>query len=81
MSGEYLSLDVKRLDFVASEQQRSRPGCKVIKHYSCSTQMSMKFIMLINIKLPTTVGILIFMSMINTASEHLKARKVYFRFY
>ena len=53
-----------------------RPGPKVITLFSCSTQMSMKFIMLINVKMPTIVGILIFMSMINTASECLKAKKV-----
>ena len=55
------------------------------KHFSCSTQLSMKFIMLINIKMPTIVGILIFMSMTNTASEHNKARNYlffkHFRFY
>ena len=34
----------------------------------------MKFILLINVKMPTIVGILTFISMINTASERLKAR-------
>ena len=38
-------------------------------------KLSMKFIMLTNIKMPTMVGILIFMSMKNTSSAHLKARK------
>ena len=37
----------------------------------------MKFIMLLNVKMPTIVGILGFMSMINTTAEHLKARKVF----
>ena len=37
----------------------------------------MKFIMLINVKMPTIVGILKFISMINTTSESLKARKVF----
>ena len=37
----------------------------------------MKFTMLINVKMPTIVGILIFMRMINTTSEHLKAIKVF----
>ena len=37
----------------------------------------MKFIMLINVKMPTIVGILTFISMINTTSENLKARKVF----
>ena len=33
--------------------------------------------MLINVKMPTIVGILTFISMINTTPESLKARKVY----
>ena len=48
----------------------------------------MQFIMHINVEMPTIVpivGILIFMSMLNTTSEHLKARNVFifkhFRFY
>ena len=55
------------------------------KTFLCSTQLSMKFIMLINVKMPTIVGILSFISTINTTSESLKAIKVrislYFRFY
>ena len=34
------------------------PGTEVIKLFSCSAQLSMKFSMLINIKMPTIVGIL-----------------------
>ena len=41
--------------------------------------------MLINVKMPTMVGILTFISLIHTRSESLKARKVftfqYFSFY
>ena len=37
-------------------------GPEVIKLFSCSTQLSMKFIMLINVKMPTTVDILIFLA-------------------
>ena len=41
--------------------------------------------MLINVKMPTIVGILTFISMINTKSERLKAINLlicrYFRFY
>ena len=33
-----------------------------------------KFILLINVKMPTIVGILTFISMINTTSERLNAR-------
>ena len=38
------------------------PGPEVIKLFSCSTQLSMKFSPLINVKMPTIVGILICMS-------------------
>ena len=43
---------------------------KVIKLFSCSTQLSTKFILLINVKIPTIVGILTFISMINTYPAH-----------
>ena len=46
----------------------------VIKHFSSSTQLRKKFILLINVNIPTIVGILAFTSMINTASEILKAK-------
>ena len=45
------------------------------KTFSCSTQLSTKFILLKNVKMPTIVGILTFISMINTTSERHKARK------
>ena len=61
------------------------PGPEVITLFSCSTQLSTKFILLINVKMPTIVGILTFISMINTTSERLKARNFlicwYFSFY
>ena len=38
-----------------------QPGFEVIKLFSCSTQLSMKFSLLINVKMPTVVGILTFM--------------------
>ena len=50
------------------------PGPEVIKLFSCSTQLSTEFILLINVKMPTIDGILTFTSMINTTSERLKAR-------
>ena len=65
--------------------QHEEPGPEVIKLFLCSTQLSIKFIMLINVKMPTIVGILTFISMINTTSERLKARNYfvcqYFSFY
>ena len=54
-----------------------RSGLWVIKLFSCSTQLSTKFIVLINVKMPTIVGILTFISMINTTSERLKARNFF----
>ena len=39
-----------------------RPGSKVIKRISCLAQLSMKFFLLNNVKMPTVVGILTFMS-------------------
>ena len=56
----------------------SRPGSEVIKLFSYSTQLSTKFILLINVKKPTIVGILTFIGMINTTSERLKARNFLF---
>ena len=44
------------------------PGPEFIKLTPCSTQLSTKFIMLINVKMPTIVGILTFISMINHRS-------------
>ena len=47
-------------------------GPKVIQLFPCSTQLSKKFILLINVKMPTIVGILKFISEINTTSERLR---------
>ena len=58
-----------------------RPGPGVIKLVSCPTQLCMKFILLINVKVPTVVGILTFISMKNTTSERLKARKFFICWY
>ena len=42
----------------------TQPGTEVIKN-SCSTQLSMNFFLLINVKMPTTVGILTLLSSSN----------------
>ena len=47
-----------------------------MKKFPSSTQLSTKFILLINVKIPTIVGILTFISKINTTSESLIARKI-----
>ena len=44
---------------------RIQPGPEVIKLFSCSAQLRLKFILLINVKMPTIVGILTFISRIN----------------
>ena len=56
-----------------------RTGPEVIgyKTFSYVTQLSTKFILLINVKMPTIVGIYTFISMINKTSERLKARNVF----
>ena len=43
-----------------------KQGPEVIKKFSCSTQLSMKFFLLINVKMPTIVGIFTFMSRQNS---------------
>ena len=48
-----------------------------MKHFSHSDELSMEFDVLINVKIPTIVGIIIFISNINTIFESLKARKVF----
>ena len=64
---------------------KREPGPEVVKLFPCLTKLSTKFILLINVKMPKIVGILIFISMINTTSERLKARNFficrYFCFY
>ena len=57
------------------KQLKSGPG--VIKLFSSPTQLSKKFIPLINVKIPTIVGILTIISKINTASERLKAKNFF----
>ena len=55
-----------------------RPGLEIIKLFSCSTQLNMKFILLINVKMPTIVGILAFISRINTPSKSFKGSKIFY---
>ena len=46
---------------------------RLYNFFSYSIQLSMKLILLINAKMPTTVGILTFISKINTTYESFKA--------
>ena len=50
---------------------------EVIKLFPCSTQLSTKFILLTNVKMPTLVGILTFIRKINTTSERLRGRNFF----
>ena len=47
------------------------------KTFLYSTQLSTEFILLIIVKMPTIIGILTFISMMNTACERLKARNFF----
>ena len=62
-----------------------KTGPEVIQLLSCSTQLSMKFIMLINVKVPTIVGILTFINRIDTPYKCIKQENPfiyrYFSFY
>ena len=51
-------------------------GPKIIKLFPWSTQLRMKFILFINFKMPTIIGILTFISRINTTPKSLKAIKI-----
>ena len=59
------------------EPRRKKTGSDVIKLFSYSTQLSTKIILLINVKMRTIVGILTFISMINTTPKRLKARNFF----
>ena len=55
----------------------NKTGPKFIQLFSCSTQLSMKFMLLIKVKMPTIVGILTFISRINATSESFQASKTF----
>ena len=70
-------IDVEEIDREHRDRNTWRSGTEVIKLFSCSTQLTTKFILLINVKMPIIVGILTFNSMINTTSERLKSRNFF----
>ena len=53
------------------------PRPEVIKPFSCSTQLSMKFSVLINMKMPTIVGIFIFISREIFMLSYVKQERLY----
>ena len=58
----YQILNGQQQNAVTAWETVCMPGPEVIKLFSCSTQMSMKFSPLIYVKMPTIVGILTCMS-------------------
>ena len=56
------AVDVVCIRDYASDKVLGKSGPEVINIFSCSTQLDMKFFLLINVKMPTIVGILTFMS-------------------
>ena len=52
-----------------------KPRPVVLKLFSCSTQLSMRFFLLINVKMPTIVGILIFRSRKNSILDLSEPKK------
>ena len=73
-----INIKVMSLDFCLCKNTWVRSGPTVIKTFSCSTQLSTKFILLINVKMPTIVGILTFYSMINATYDRLKLETTLF---
>ena len=57
---------------------RNKAGPEVIKLFSCSTQLSMRFFLLINIEMRTIAGILIFMSGKNSILGLSESKKAEF---
>ena len=70
---------IVQLSALSGKEHNKHPGLEIINFFilSCSIQLSMQYIMLINVKMPTTVGILTFISIINTTFGSLKVRKVF----
>ena len=50
----------------SGKDSKVQPGPEVIKLFSCSAQLSMNFFLLLNVKMPTIVGILTFVSRKNS---------------
>ena len=53
-----------------------KSGHELMKTFTCSTYLSVEFILLINVKIPTIVGILTFIRRINTTSKCFRQNKV-----
>ena len=62
----HIEMRQQKLQAYLMKSWLGKTGSKVIILFSCSTQLSMKFFLLINVKMPTAVGILTFMSRKNS---------------
>ena len=65
-------------EFACADRINDKTGPEVIKLFSCSTQLSMKFFLLINVKIPAIVGILTFMSGRNSLLSLFETKKAEF---
>ena len=50
------------MESICNDQELIQSGPAIIKLFSCSTQLSMKFLLLLKVEMPTIVAILTFMS-------------------
>ena len=62
---EYALHEYTEIKTVSMHTIKLSPGPKVMKLFSCSTQLSMKFIQLVKVEMPIIVNILTFRSRIN----------------
>ena len=44
-----------KMSCLTVESDNVKPGPEVIKHFSCSTKLRLKFILLMNVKMPTSI--------------------------
>ena len=76
MYGKYYIHTSYILNFnILASPDGAQPSGYILFH--SSTKLSIKFVQLINDKMPTTFGILTFISMMNTTPESLKARQIF----
>ena len=72
-SGEERCIACKLCEAICPAQVQLNLASQIIKLFSCSIELNMKLILLINVIMPTTiVGILTFVRRINTASKSMK---------
>ena len=63
----------KSVSFLLFAEYAQCLGHKVINHFSCSTQLSMKIVLLINVKMPTNVFLIFLYLCIHAITCELKS--------